>query len=43
MNILPLMGQAGLHGLDSPVRHEAKHRRLKTVMQCRDFKRPTLG
>jgi hypothetical protein len=36
MNILPLMGQAGLYGLygpDAPVRHEARRRRLKTVMQ----------
>lgn len=33
MNILRLLGQAGLHGADSPVRHEAKRRRLKTVMQ----------
>jgi Transposase DDE domain group 1 len=33
MNILRLMGQAGLHGPDSPVRHPAKRRRIKTVMQ----------
>ena len=33
MNILRLMGQAGLHGPDEPVRHEAKRRRLKTIMQ----------
>ena len=33
MNILRLIGQAGLHGPDAPVRHEAKRRRLKTVMQ----------
>jgi hypothetical protein len=33
MNILRLMGQAGLHGPDAPVRHEAKRRRIKTVMQ----------
>jgi hypothetical protein len=33
MNILRLMGQAGLHGPDAPVRHQAKRRRLKTVMQ----------
>jgi hypothetical protein len=33
MNILRLMGQAGLHGPDAPVRHAAKRRRLKTVMQ----------
>jgi hypothetical protein len=33
MNILRLMGQAGLHGPDAPVRHEAKRRRIKTVIQ----------
>jgi hypothetical protein len=33
MNILRLMGQAGLHGPDTPVRHPAKRRRIKTVMQ----------
>jgi hypothetical protein len=33
MNILRLMGQTGLHGPDAPVRHPAKRRRLKTVMQ----------
>lgn len=33
MNILRLMGQAGLHGPDAPVRHSAKRRRIKTVMQ----------
>lgn len=33
MNILRLMGQAGLHGKDAPVRHKAKRRRIKTVMQ----------
>jgi len=33
MDILRLMGQAGLHGPDAPVRHAAKRRRLKTVMQ----------
>lgn len=33
MNLLRLMGQAGLHGPDAPVRHPAKRRRLKTVMQ----------
>ena len=33
MNILRLMGQAALHGPDAPVRHPAKRRRLKTVMQ----------
>jgi hypothetical protein len=33
MNILRLMGQSGLHGRDAPVRHEAKRRRIKTVIQ----------
>lgn len=33
MNILRLMGQAGLLGHDAPVRHAAKRRRIKTVMQ----------
>jgi hypothetical protein len=33
MNILRLMGQRGLLGPDAPVRHAAKRRRLKTVMQ----------
>jgi hypothetical protein len=33
MNILRLMGQRGLHGRDAPVRHKAKRRRIKTVMQ----------
>jgi transposase, IS4 family len=33
MNILPLMGQRGLLGPDTPVRHQAKRRRIKTVMQ----------
>jgi hypothetical protein len=33
MNILRLMGQAGLHGPDAPVRHPAKRRRIRTVMQ----------
>jgi hypothetical protein len=33
MNILRLMGRAGLHGPDAPVRHAAKRRRIKTVMQ----------
>lgn len=33
MNILRLMGQAGLLGPDAPVRHAAKRRRIKTVMQ----------
>lgn len=33
MNILRLVGQRGLLGPDAPVRHAAKRRRLKTVMQ----------
>lgn len=33
MNLLRLMGQRGLLGPDAPVRHPAKRRRLKTVMQ----------
>ena len=33
MNILRLMGQSGLLGPDAPVRHPAKRRRIKTVMQ----------
>ncbi len=33
MDILRLMGQRGLLGPDAPVRHAAKRRRLKTVMQ----------
>jgi hypothetical protein len=33
MNILRLMGQGGLLGPDAPVRHNAKRRRIKTVMQ----------
>ena len=33
MNILRLMGQRGLLGPDAPVRHAAKRRRIKTVMQ----------
>jgi len=33
MNILRLMGQGGLHGPDAPVRHPAKRRRIRTVMQ----------
>ena len=33
MNILRLMGQDGLLGPDAPVRHSAKRRRIKTVMQ----------
>ena len=33
MDILRLMGQRGLLGQDAPVRHAAKRRRIKTVMQ----------
>jgi hypothetical protein len=33
MDILRLMGQRGLLGPDAPIRHPAKRRRLKTVMQ----------
>ena len=33
MNILRLLGQGGLHGPDAPVRHQAKRRRIKTVIQ----------
>ena len=33
MNILRLIGQKGLLGPDAPVRHAAKRRRLKTVIQ----------
>ena len=33
MNMLRLMGQRGLLGPDAPLRHEAKRRRIKTVMQ----------
>ena len=33
MNILRLIGQRGLLGPDAPVRHQAKRRRIKTVMQ----------
>ena len=33
MNILRLIGQRGLLGPDAPVRHAAKRRRLKTVIQ----------
>ena len=33
LNILRLMGQRGLLGSDGPVRHSAKRRRIKTVMQ----------
>ncbi len=32
-NVLRLMGQSALLGEDAPVRHAAKRRRLKTVIQ----------
>jgi hypothetical protein len=38
MNILRLMGQNALTGKDAPLRHEAKRRRMKTVMQELMFK-----
>lgn len=33
MNILRLIGAHTLHGRDAPVRHKAKRRRLRTIMQ----------
>jgi len=33
INILRLMNQSGLLGPDAPVRHAAKRRRIKTVIQ----------
>ena len=33
MNLLRLIGQQTLLGKDAPIRHKAKRRRLKTVMQ----------
>jgi hypothetical protein len=38
MNILRLIGQNALIGKDAPVRHKAKRRRMKTVMQEIMFK-----
>jgi Transposase DDE domain group 1 len=38
MNILRLIGQNALTGKDAPLRHEAKRRRMKTVMQELMFK-----
>ena len=38
MNILRLIGQNALTGKDAPIRHEAKRRRIKTVMQEIMFK-----
>ena len=33
MNVLRLIGQSALIGDDAPLRHAAKRRRMKTVMQ----------
>jgi hypothetical protein len=38
MNILRLIGQSALTGKDAPIRHKAKRRRIKTVMQELMFK-----
>jgi hypothetical protein len=38
MNLLRLIGQHTLHGQDSPVRHQAQRRRIRTVMQELMFK-----
>ena len=38
LNILRLMGQSALTGKDAPIRHKAKRRRIKTVMQELMFK-----
>lgn len=38
MNILRLIGQNALTGKDAPLRHEAKRRRMRTVMQELMFK-----
>ncbi|MBE0473855.1 hypothetical protein [Rhodoferax sp.] len=38
MNLLRMIGQNTLNGTDSPVRHTAKHRRIRTVMQEIMFK-----
>jgi len=38
MNLLRLIGQHTLHGKDSPVRHQAQRRRIRTVMQELMFK-----
>ena len=38
INILRLMGQNALIGKDAPLRHAAKRRRIKTVMQAIMFK-----
>ena len=38
MNLLRLIGQNTLNGPDAPLRHAAKRRRIKTVMQEMMFK-----
>jgi hypothetical protein len=38
MNLLRLIGQHTLHGRDSPVRHQAQRRRIRTVMHELMFK-----
>jgi hypothetical protein len=38
MNLLRLIGQHTLHGQDSPLRHQAQRRRIRTVMQGLMFK-----
>ena len=38
LNLLRLIGQHTLHGPDAPLRHEAKRRRIKTVIQEMMFK-----
>ena len=38
MNILRLIGQSALTGKDAPIRHKAKRRRIKTVLQELMFK-----
>jgi hypothetical protein len=38
MNLLRLIGQNTLNETDAPVRHQAKRRRIKTVMQEMIFK-----
>ena len=38
MNILRLIGQSSLTGQDAPIRHKAKRRRIKTVLQELMFK-----
>ena len=43
MNILRLIGQNALTGKDAPLRHEAKRRRMRTVMQDLMFKAGRLG